>query len=263
MPSLQWSNPYAPELFVLAGLVLFGLLLLARRLSLSPTARSWPLLLLRAAVLGVLLCLLANPVEVSQSRLPPKLPSAVFLVDGSRSMALDRPVSRLDQTRRTIAEAQRLLLPGRAPRISQFLFGRETVPVALPNQLQAVDDETRLIESLERLASRLGDDLPRGVFVFSDGRTTERAEPEAVAELAAGYERWGVPIHVVPVGNSDAAGDVAIRDLVAPRDAPPGSRVGVKVVVGSQGYAGRRAEIVVRNAAEAQAQPLAALPITL
>ncbi|HEV3023572.1 MAG TPA: glutamine amidotransferase, partial [Pirellulales bacterium] len=36
-----------------------------------------------------------------------------------------------------------------------------------------------------------------------------------------------------------------------------------KVVVGSQGYAGRRAEIVVRNAAEPQAQPLAALPITL
>jgi uncharacterized membrane protein len=263
MPSLEWSNPYTPGLFVLAGLVLAGLLLLARRLSLSPTAQSWPLLVLRAAVLGVLVCLLANPVDVSKNRLPPRLPSAVFLIDGSRSMALDRPISRIEQTRRTIADVQRRLPAGRAPRISQFLFGKETAPVALPNQLQAVDDETRLFESLERLASRLGDELPRGVFVFSDGRTTSLAEPGAVAELAAGYERWGVPIHVVPVGDLNATGDVAIRDLVAPREAPPGSRVDVKVVVGSQGYAGRRAEVVVRAAADPKAQPLAALPITL
>src|SRR5438105_2525109 len=124
MTTMQWSTPYSPQFFILTGLVLVGLLLLARRLSLTPTARSWLLLLLRAATLGVLLFLLANPVEVSESRLPPKAPSAVFLVDGSRSMAFDRPVSRIEQTRQTIADAQRRLPPGRTPRISQFRFGR-------------------------------------------------------------------------------------------------------------------------------------------
>jgi len=260
---MQWSNLYPLDFFIVAGLVILGLLLLARRLSLSPTSRSWLLFILRASVLGVLLCLLADPVEVSESRLPPRPPRAVFLVDGSRSMSLDRPVSRIDQALHTIADAQRRLPAGRSPLISQFRFGHETAPVALAAQLQASDDETRLLESVERLASRLGDDPPRGLFIFSDGRTTVPVEPEAVSQLAAGYERWGVPINVFPFGSQDAMGDVAIRDLIAPREAPSGTRVPVKVVIGSQGYSGERAEILVRAAAEPGAEPLATLPITL
>ena len=78
-----------------AGALLL-VLLAARLLARSPTARSWSLLLVRGSVLAVLLGLLLNPVRVTQNRLPPQAPEVVYLVDCSRSMALDKPSSRLE-----------------------------------------------------------------------------------------------------------------------------------------------------------------------
>jgi uncharacterized membrane protein len=259
MTAPEWSPPYAAWVYVGIGLALTALLLLARRAARPPAARHWAFLLLRAGVLAVLLVILLNCVRVTETRLPPRAAEVVFLADCSRSMVLDRPVSRLDQVKQAIGKSQRLLKADPPPRISLYRFGDRLAASPTVNDLRPTDEATRLLEALEQLPARFTDGPPAGVVVFSDGRTTETTGFE---DLAAGYRRLGVPVHVFPVGDR-VAGDVAIQDVIAPRDAPAGARLPVRVVVRSRGYQGRRAEIRIRSASEPARPPLAALPVTL
>src|SRR5207237_1862680 len=128
-----------------------------------------------------------------------------------------------------------------------------------PEDVHADEDATRLHDSLERLLPRL-ETLPNSVVVFADGRTTESGN---AGEIAAAYRRLKVPIHVFPVGDSNASGDVAIQDVIAPRDAPPGSQVPVRVLTRSHGFADHRAEVRIRSLNNPERPPLATLPITL
>ncbi|HMC90077.1 MAG TPA: hypothetical protein VKI17_11045, partial [Gemmataceae bacterium] len=93
MTTYEWSPPYLTVVYVGVGVALLILLALARRFAKSQTARSWPLLLVRVAVLAVLVLLLLNPVRVREDRLPPRVPAVAYVVDCSRSMALDSPLS--------------------------------------------------------------------------------------------------------------------------------------------------------------------------
>jgi uncharacterized membrane protein len=216
------------------------------------------LLLLRGAVLSLLVLVLLNLVRVTETQLPPRPPEVLYLVDCSRSMALDRPVSRLDQVQQAIAQGQRRLPPN-PPRVSLYRFGTDLAAVSNAKDLQPTDDSTHLLAALDQLPAHFTDGPPVGVVIFSDGRTAETA---GFAELAAGYRRLGVPLHVFPVGDR-VAGDVAVQDVIAPRDAPPGTRVPVRVVVRSRGYTGRRAEVRIRSVTDPKRRPLASLPITL
>ena len=250
------SDPIGFALLVGTGLAV--LLLLSRRSSRLPGARDGTLLALRAAALAVLVFILLDPVRLSETRQPGRKPEAIFLIDSSRSMGLEEPVSRLDQTLALIVDAESQVPEDRRSEITRYRFGRGLAALPRSERPRAVDDETRLSSALERLPERFGDSGPWGVFVFSDGRVTE---PDGLAGVAQGYSRLGVPIHVVPIGR--AAGDVAVQDIVAPRDAPPGGRVPVTVVVRSRGYAGRRAEVCIRAEAGPGGPPLASLPVTL
>jgi uncharacterized membrane protein len=98
------------------------------------------------------------------------------------------------------------------------------------------------------------------VYVFSDGRSTEAGEIDPVAR---GYQKLGVPIHVVPLGDPKTLGDVAIQNLVVPREVRPGTLVPIRVVLRSLGMAGHRAEVRVRSLREPDRKPLAMLPLTL
>jgi uncharacterized membrane protein len=251
----EWSPPYGPWLYVGLGLGLAAILLLARQVARSPAARNWLLLLLRGGALAVLLLVLLNLVRVTEWRLPPRPPEVALLVDCSRSMALDRPASRMQLVRRALDRARRL--PPGGPRLTAYRFGDQLR--AGDDAPEPTDDATRLLGALEQLPSHFTDGPPAAVVVFSDGRTSETAGFE---DVAAGYRRLGAPIHVYPVGDR-VAGDVAVRDVIAPRDAPPGARLPVRVVVRSHGYPGRRAEVRLRSASEPNRPPLAALPITL
>src|SRR5262249_44511847 len=77
------------------------------------------------------------------------------------------------------------------------------------------------------------------------------------------YRRLGVPVHVFPVGDNGIIGDVAIQEVIAPRDAPAGSRVPIRVHLRSRGYQDRRTEVRIRAQGEPNRPPLATLPITL
>jgi uncharacterized membrane protein len=254
----EWASPYSAWLYVGLGLVLVALLLLVRRAGRVPAARRWPLFLLRACVLGLLLVILLNPTRVTEAHLPARMPEIVYLVDCSRSMALDRPVSRLDQVKQVIRQGQP---PQSAdgPPIRYYHFGDRLLAKSGIDDLHPTADATRLREALERLPGQFADGHPAGVVIFSDGQTTET---DGFVEVAAGYRRLGVPLHVFPVGNP-VAGDVAIADVIAPRSAPVGARLPVRVVVRSRGYAKQRAEVRIRSLDSKAAKPLASLPITL
>ena len=235
--------------------------LLAFRFASAPRARSKGLLALRAAALGVLVLILLDPVRVQTEKRAGPEPTAVFLLDQSRSMSLETPISRSQAVDQFISRADALLPSDRRPAIQKYGFGRELSAIAeTAKSIPAIADETRLMHALEQLPSRLGETLPFGVFVFSDGRSTE---PDTLDGIAKAYRALGVPIHVVPVGDERISGDVAVQDIDAPRDARPGTRVPVRVTLRSRGFAGERTEVSIRAAADPKGDALATLPITL
>jgi hypothetical protein len=234
--------------------------LLARWFATVPSARSVPLLGLRAAILALLFLILLEPVRVTETRLPEEPPSAVFLVDRSRSMALREPVSRLDQARQMIESAEAQLPSESRPKIELYGFGEEIQAVMHVGQLKTDADETRLHNSLVQLCSRVVASLPKGVFLFSDGRSTETAELDPIARA---YKRIGIPIHVIPLGSSHTAGDVAIQSVVAPREARSATKVPVRVVVRSRGFAGEHAQLRIRSLDKQSGAILATIPFTL
>lgn len=260
MTRWEWSPPYGAVVYVGVAIALFAVILLARRLATSPTARRWPLLVVRIAVVAVLVGVLLNPVRVREERLPPRPPCVAYLVDCSRSMALDSPTSRLEQVKTVLDQSNQSLPAATPPRIALYRFGQELAAVGDAQELTPDDDTTQLLEALERLPSLFGEEVPHGIVVFSDGRATDSADDK---EIAAAYRRLHIPIHVFPVGDPVASRDVAVQDVIAPRDALPGARVPVRVVLRSRGYNNRRAEVHIRSLADPHRKPLASLGITL
>jgi uncharacterized membrane protein len=260
MTAFQWSPPQSIAVYFGLMLALLAFLVLARIFARSPTARSWWLFILRLGVLAVLLTLLLNPVRTAETRLPPTMPQVFYLVDCSRSMALDKPLSRLEQVKQAIEQTKRRLPAEQHPQVQLYRFGQQLAARDSLAELQADEDATHLLEALERLPARFNDGLPGGVVIFSDGRTTDSS---GFDEVAAGYRRLGVPLHVFPVGDTRIIGDVAIQEVIAPRDAPAGARLPVRVQVRSKGYSDRRTELRIRSLADPKRKPLATLPITL
>jgi uncharacterized membrane protein len=257
MPTLQWLPPYSIAVYL--GLLVGCLLVLwlARRWATSPLARSPLLLLLRVIVLSLLILILLNPVHRSEIRTPPRQAEIAFLVDCSKSMGLNRPGNRLEQVKQALRQCDASKC---SVRPSVFSFGRQLSAAASVEELRADDDATLLLDALQRLPARFGADRPAGVVIFSDGRTTETS---GFQEAAESYRKSGMPLHVFPVSDQGITGDVVIQELVVPRFAPQGSRVPVRVQIAGYGFAGRRAEIRIRAAANPYARPLASIPVTL
>lgn len=257
---MEWS-PSQPSTYYIALAVGLGAsLFLARRLATIPAARSLLLLALRTAILAMLFFILLEPVRVTEDHLPPQPARAVYLVDRSRSMGLDRPVSRLDQARQTIKSAEAKVPIELRPKTELYAFGDDIQALYHVGQLKADAAETRLSDALEQLAFRVFASPTRGVFLFSDGRSTDTAELDPIARA---YQRLGVPIHVIPVGNARGAGDVAIQSVVAPREARSATKVPVRVVVRSRGFAGERVQVRIRSLEKRANPSLATLPLTL
>jgi len=255
----QWMPKYDAWVYLTLIAACAALLWLARRLARSPVARNWWLVVLRAALLGLLLLVLLNPSMVTETRAPPQPSDLVFLVDCSRSMGLDRPVSRLERVKRAISSGARQAAADQV-QIRHFRFGDQMRVAATLDDFRAEDDATHLASALERLPARFGGRRPAGVVLFSDGRGSE---PPDLEEIAAGYRQLEVPVHVFPVGDPRVLGDVAIQELVVPRNAPQATRLPIRVQLDSHGYDGQRAEIRIRARGDPPEKALAVLPVTL
>ena len=186
---MVWSYPQEGRFYVVLAAGLVCLLFLAFRFASAPTARSKVLVTLRAGAMGVVVLILLDPVRIEQLKRAGPAPTAVFLIDGSRSMSLEAPVSRARAVDDLIRRSDALLSADRKPRIQKYGFGRELLALSgSENVMRSVADETRLGQALEQLPSRFGDTLPFGVFVFSDGRSTESDS------RSSRPDRAGVPI---------------------------------------------------------------------
>src|SRR5208337_747313 len=121
---MTWLPLLDIRFYVVLALALAGLLALAQRLAHGPGALGLGLILLRGLTLSILVLILLNPIRIERDLRPGPPPAAVFLLDGSRSMSLEAPVSRSQAASRVIERAGSLMAPDRRPRIQSYRFGR-------------------------------------------------------------------------------------------------------------------------------------------
>src|SRR5205085_1406022 len=139
----EWSRPYSPWLYLSLVVAMVLLVVVARRTAISDRLRSWLLFIPRAIVLALLVCILLNPVRRTEHRLPSQPPQVQFLVDASRSMALEQPVSRAAQVQRTIQEVHAELKQPDNAQVQLFRFGDRLASAADLAQLRPADDASR------------------------------------------------------------------------------------------------------------------------
>lgn len=257
---LEWSRPYSGWLYVALAVALVALLVVARRTAISDRLRNFALFIPRLLVLGILLFVLLNPVRRMEHRLPSQPSRVQFLVDASRSMALEQPTNRSAQVQQAIADANERVSGKDRPQAQLFRFGKQLSSAADLAQLAPTDDASLLADALEQLPSRFARELPRAVVVFSDGAVDDA---DRLAELAADFRRLKVPIHVFPVGGDQIVGDVAIDELVVPPRVDAGVKAPIRGIVRSTGYPGQRVVLEVKAKDRPNLAPLATLPITL
>jgi uncharacterized membrane protein len=258
---MQLSSPYPASVYVSIAGGLILLILVARWFAISPRLRKWWLFVPRCLVLATLLLIFLNPVERSEQRLPPRPASVAFLVDCSRSMALDRPISRIRQAQATLQTAVQLARNDVPPRVQLFGFGRQLAVAPDIAGLRARDDATDLQTALRQLPSRFTGDPPQVLVVLSDGAAQETGE---LANLSVAYRDLGLPIHVFPIGDQGTIGDVAIDQLIVPRRVEPGVQVPLRLTLRQTGFDQVRVVVQVRPTGRLQGgEPLASLPVTL
>ena len=256
---MQWAPPHNPAVYLAIGAAVLIALFLARRTAISPSLRSIWLFIPRAAVLGLVLFILFNPVQQSARQLPPRRPQVSCLIDSSRSMGLDRPTSRLEQAKQIVVDSQVKLDAQDGAELQLFRFGARFSSVPTLADLRAEDDASHLGRSLQSLAG-LFHEAPEAVIVFSDGQVEDS---DQLAQITEDLHAIGVPVHVFPLGDEDIQGDIAIERLSVPRGAKAGDQVPVRVSIRSQGFRGQRVQLQVRPTTSPDQNPLAELPITL
>ncbi len=258
---LEWSGSYSCWLYIAVAAGMVALIFVARWTAISDRLRSWSLFVPRLLVMLLLLMVLLNPVRRREHRLPDQPPQVMFLVDSSRSMALEQPLSRSLVVQQTIQEIDaQLQRQAHRPRVQLFRFGQQLSSAADFSQLSPSDDATRLSDALEQLPSRFSRELPRAIVVFSDGVADDA---DRLDEVAQGYRSLKIPLHVFPVGSPRIRGDVAIDELFVPPRVAAGTKAPIRGVLRGTGFDGERVVLQVRVADRPQLPPLATLPVTL
>ena len=254
--TIQWATPYSLGLLLalaVAAVAGFVLLRWASGRPIAP-ARRLGLLVLRLAILAILGLIIINPVRVDETPGTVERPKLFYLLDTSQSMAIGKGSTRWDQVVQTIRDADRARDPRDGAEVSMFRFGSRLAAVDAdfwrpggsrarsPEHARRVlaaepprpgepppaptDSDTLLGASLEGLTDRFGQTPPQAVVVFSDGRARD---PDRADTIARAYGRMKVPVHVLPVGDEDVGGDVAIVSMVAPNQVRKFSRVAAQV----------------------------------
>ncbi len=270
--TIQWATPYSLGLVLalaLGAAACFVLLRFTLGQPIAP-ARRIGLLVIRLAILAILGLIIINPVRVDETPGTVELPKLFYLLDTSQSMAIGKDSTRWDQAVDTIRNAATARDPRAGAIVSMFRFGgrlaavdpefwrpagAEPAPQSAPGAVLAAEasrpteqppgpteSDTLLGASLESLTDRFGQTPPQAVVLFSDGRTRDSDRAERIARA---YGRMKVPVHVLPVGDENVGGDVAIVSMVAPNQVRKYSRVSAQVFVRCYGYKGKRSELSI------------------
>lgn len=255
----------------------------------NPVARRRRLWVLRGVILTLIVMVIFNPVNVRQMPGPIQRPEIFYLVDTSSSMQLGNPQSRWDQALEFMSSA-RAQTSSTGALVKPFRFGQRLSVIEHPEQigLEATakppaetatgdatlpatatskpvapnDADTRLQAALKQISSRFGRIPPQGIVVFSDGTVHDET---GLDQIAAQFAKLKVPVHVVPLGNSELGGDVAIAAVVAPPRVRKYTEVEVQVFIRSFGYDGKRGEVRLLDVGDDNraTRRLSSIPITL
>ena len=217
-------------------------------------------------MLAALVAIGTNPVHVTVTLDPIHRPEVHILLDASQSMRLGSPESRWQEGTallRAALEQQGGHADVRVHRFGERLVSLDPTAFRAGGTLAPPDDaDSQLGAAFRHLTGRLGREAPAAIVVVSDGRVRD---PEKLDEMASGWRRRHVPVHVVPVGRAAAGGDVAIVAAVAPAKARKQAQVTVDVFLRSFGFAGRRVELQLQALDEKGnfRRTVKSLPITL
>jgi len=273
---VEWRPPLPVMLIVgvLGACVAAGLLLRLMWRPAESRRPSWTLLLLRAVTLLGLLTLLFGPVHVEETDGLTSQRELFLLVDGSESMDIGGEESRWESAWSMLSQAQASFPDGRNTEVPVFWFGHRVHGAGAMTDVGASDggalpegpddSDTRLADALNQLTRHFGRQPPAGVVVMSDGRVRDSAAVEAACST---YTERHIPVHVVPLGDSDRGGDVAIVSVVAPERVRKYADVEVQVFFRSFGYTGTRTLVEIAShsvvAGTETEVVLASVPITL
>ena len=270
--TIEWATPYSLGLLLALAIAALAGFALLRWSSGRPIAiaRRPALLVIRLAILAILGVIITNPVRVDETPGIVERSRLFYLLDTSQSMAIGKHSTRWDQVVQTLRDAEGTGDPRTGAQISTFQFGSGLAAVSgdfwRPEGAQSArgtspgavlaaeaprggerppaptDPDTLLSASLEGLAHRFGQTPPQAVVVFSDGRARDS---DKAGTIARAYSRMKVPIHVLPVGDENVGGDVAIVSMIVPNQLRKFSTIAARVFVRSFGYKSQHAELKI------------------
>jgi len=241
----------------------------------------WGLLALRAVTIAFAIGIVLGPTIIDEQPGDSTRPTLFYLLDGSQSMQLGGEATRWQESLNFISGAEKSVGAAVASHCKAYRFGHRLMPFSAVEKGDATSSEfdenqvvgnviappdatdSRLADALRQLSSQVDPANNAGLVLLSDGRV--RAT-ESVERMAEHFGKTGIPIHVVPVGELEGTGDVAIVSLVVEPRLRKFTENQITLFLRSFGFNGERTVVRVisrSRIASADDVTLAELPISL
>ncbi len=271
----------------------------------SLARRHLGLSLLRTVVLIFAISILLGPSIVDEQPGQTSRSTLYYLLDGSQSMQLGGQSTRWQDCLSFVGQAEEIAGRNVATQCKSYRFGHRLMPLHNESQTSTANTpqspantlrtepiltqtksaptnaappestnleakiappdatDSRLADALRQLSTQIDPGGSAGVVLLSDGRV--RAT-ESVERMAEHFGKNGIPIHVVPVGQMQGTGDIAIVSLVSEPRVRKYTENEMTLFIRSFGFNGQRtvARIFRQNRlAVGDQTQLAEVPITL
>jgi len=166
--------------------------------------------ILRLIFLAILIWLATNPVFTINNTVT-RNKKLYFLIDSSNSMNIKdagaEKQSRIDAVNQLVFDKLLKKLKKRNIDIEITAFG--DYPVKNPKTpIETSSSKSPIVSNIRDFFDRLKDTDPAGIFLFSDGQSTEPASPNSI--------EYPYPVNTVGCGNPDSQPDVIAESIDSP-----------------------------------------------
>ena len=206
---------------------------------------SWGMILLRGLTFAVLLFILMRPVLNISTVLPQESYMAV-IVDNSQSMQIqdEGQQSRADLLMAEFESSKFFSNLAEKFQVRLYRFDQEAERIEDLNRMTFNGTRTRMESAMELLYQELGTVPLSGIVLVTDGVDNASEEwTEAVSRIQA----RGIPIYTVGVGEEAIDRDAELTQVSTPRESLNDATAVAEVSFRSEGLAGRRATLHVRE----------------